>query len=165
MNELFNQPLLPIIDREQDTDKISWRMVRFKYGPKLNLSLCLPGSYELVDNLAAYSQKWRTIPRQDLELRDDERKDSAKGVAILEVTLNHPLLKDGAEVVMSAWNADLEGNVEQTLIKCTEDVLPILIYAIGNDRLSAKVSSGSGTGAMVGAWSCLGGHVSQSEHF
>ncbi|XP_064632295.1 dual serine/threonine and tyrosine protein kinase-like isoform X2 [Lineus longissimus] len=138
VNELFNQTLLPIIDREQNTDKISWRMVRFKYGTKLNVSLCLPGSYELVDNLAAYRQKWRTLPRQDLELSDDERKDPAKGVAILEVTLNHPLLKDGAEVVMSAWNADLEGNVEQTLKKCSEDVLPILIYAIGNDKLSAK---------------------------
>ncbi|XP_074645327.1 dual serine/threonine and tyrosine protein kinase-like isoform X6 [Tubulanus polymorphus] len=135
INDLFSQTILPLVE---DHEEVTWRMVRFKYGNQNNLSLSLPGSYELVDNLAAYNQSWRTVPIADLKISDDDTKDVAHGRATLEVTLNHPLLKDGTQVVMSPCRMDYEGTIEQVYQKCTEDVLPILIYAIGADQLYQK---------------------------
>ena len=135
-NEIFSQTILPPVSSSEDNTK-RWRMVRFKYGDKASVSLTLPDSFELVDNLAAYNRPWRTIPMEDLVLRDDEIFDPARSSAVLEVQLNHPLLKEGAYITLSPTNH--LGTVEQVYKKFTEDVLPIMLYAVAKDSLSEKV--------------------------
>ena len=57
--------------------------------------------------------------------------------AVAEVSLNHPLLKAGAELVCSP--SSQEGDVENIFRACCEDVLPIVLYAIEFDILTEKV--------------------------
>lgn len=57
---------------------------------------------------------------------------------MLEIKLKHPLLKDGAEVVMSPCNQMT--TVKQVYDDTIDDVIPIVIYAIGENNLSVQVS-------------------------
>ena len=136
VNEIFNKTILP--QAEGDEGK-RWRMVRFRYGDHQNISLSLPGSYELVDNLQAYSGPWQTVPLEDLEVAssDLEGSDCAKGNAVLEVRLPHHLLKESGQVVVSQWNV---GTVDQVYNKSVKDVVPVVVYVISRDKLSDKVS-------------------------
>ncbi|XP_076307485.1 dual serine/threonine and tyrosine protein kinase-like isoform X2 [Tachypleus tridentatus] len=53
VNELFGQPLLPMLFPAQDYEEksLSWRMVCFSYGSQTQITLALANSYELVDQL------------------------------------------------------------------------------------------------------------------
>ncbi|CAH1264384.1 DSTYK [Branchiostoma lanceolatum] len=133
VNELFGEAVLPTLQGSEVSP--SWRMLRFKFGPSRTLRLTLPDSFELVDSLAAYEQDWTTVPRADLELHGEHRTDVALASAVVEVVLNHSLLKDGAEVVVSPSNI-LGLNTKQVFSKCTEDVLPVVLYAVNRERLS-----------------------------
>eukprot|EP00058_Branchiostoma_floridae_P000349 XP_002585837.1 hypothetical protein BRAFLDRAFT_289705 [Branchiostoma floridae] len=133
VNELFGEAVLPTV-RSRDVS-VSWRMLRFKFGSSRNLRLTLPDSFELVDTLAAYEQDWSTVPLADLELRGEHRTDVALAAAVVEVVLNHALLKDGSEVVVSP--SHIPGlSTTQVFSKCTEDVLPVVLYAVSRERLS-----------------------------
>lgn len=135
INELLGEPVLPVVG-ELDS-RTSWRMIRIKYGNISNVSLVLPDSFELAANLDAYEGSWECVPRADLELTEVERDDPAMASAVAEVSLNHPLLKAGAELVCSPSNQ--EGDVENIFRACCEDVLPIVLYAIEFDILTEKV--------------------------
>jgi receptor-interacting serine/threonine-protein kinase 5 len=76
------------------------------------------------------------VPKADLELHEMDRTDPALSAAVAEVSLDHPLLKTGAEIICSPSNVD--GCVEQVFKACVEDVLPILIFAIDTDNLSEQ---------------------------
>ncbi|XP_035677571.1 dual serine/threonine and tyrosine protein kinase-like [Branchiostoma floridae] len=133
VNELFGEAVLPTV-QSRDVS-VSWRMLRFKFGSSRNLRLTLPDSFELVDTLAAYEQDWSTVPLADLELRGEHRTDVALAAAVVEVVLNHALLKDGSEVVVSP--SHIPGlSTTQVFSKCTEDVLPVVLYAVSKERLS-----------------------------
>lgn len=138
VNELFNKVILPLVE-VNDRD-VRWRMVRFKHGEQNNISLALPGSYELVDHLAAYNRPWQTIPNEDLEvessLSQSPNNDLAKGLACLEVRLPLALLKE-CQVVVGPWNT---WTVEEVYKESTDGVMPILVYAISKDILSDEVS-------------------------
>ena len=135
INELVGEPILPIV--EDLDNSVSWRMIRFKHGHQSTLSLVLPDSFELAAALDAYEGSWRSVPRADLELRGRDRTDPALTAAVAEVSLDHPLLKTGAEIVCSPSNS--QGTVEQVFKSCIEDVLPIIIFAIDNNSLTEKV--------------------------
>lgn len=135
INELLGEPVLPVVG-ELDS-RTSWRMIRIKYGNISNVSLVLPDSFELAANLNAYEGSWECVPRADLELTDLQRDDPAMATAVAEVSLSHPLLKAGAELVCSPSNH--EGDVENIFRACCEDVLPIILYAIEFDVLTEKV--------------------------
>ena len=135
INELVGEPILPMVE---DLDSsVSWRMVRFKHGTHSTLSLVLPDSFELAAALDAYEGAWRSVPRADLELRGRDRTDPAMTAAVAEVSLDHPLLKTGAEIICSPSNA--EGTVEQVFKTCVEDVLPIIIFSVDQMTLSHRV--------------------------
>lgn len=136
INELLGEPILPVVG-ELDS-RTSWRMIRLKYGNISNVSLVLPDSFELAANLDAYEGSWESVPRADLELTELQRDDPAMASAVAEVSLNHPLLKAGAELVCSPSNH--EGDVENILRACCEDVLPIVLYALEFDMLTERVS-------------------------
>ncbi|XP_015763083.1 PREDICTED: dual serine/threonine and tyrosine protein kinase-like [Acropora digitifera] len=134
INELLGEPILPVVG-ELDS-RTSWRMIRLKYGNISNVSLVLPDSFELAANLDAYEGSWESVPRADLELTELQRDDPAMASAVAEVSLNHPLLKAGAELVCSPSNH--EGDVENILRACCEDVLPIVLYALEFDMLTER---------------------------
>lgn len=135
INELLGEPVLPVVG-ELDS-RTSWRMIRIKYGNISNVSLVLPDSFELAANLDAYEGSWECVPRADLELTAIQRDDPAMATAVAEVSLSHPLLKAGAELVCSPSNH--EGDVENIFRACCEDVLPIVLYAVEFDILTEKV--------------------------
>jgi hypothetical protein len=135
INELLGEPVLPTVD---DLDRsTSWRMIRIKYGTISNVSLVLPDSFELAAALNAYEGCWQCVPRGDLEVTGSEKADPALAAAVAEVSLNHALLKAGAQIVCSPSND--EGDVENIFRACCEDVLPILLYALELESLSEKV--------------------------
>lgn len=133
VNELFGKKILPIVNTD---GQHSWRMVRFTYGQSNQISLALPDSYELVEHLQALEQPWRTVPRVDLELSDEARKDPARESAHLEIRLKHPLLKDNVDVVMTPH--DPQCSFASVFASCLKCVLPIVVYAISEDCLSDK---------------------------
>lgn len=134
INELLGEPVLPVVG-ELDS-RTSWRMIRLKYGNISNVSLVLPDSFELAANLNAYEGSWECVPRADLELTEVQRDDPALATAVAEVSLTHPLLKAGAELVCSPSNH--EGDIDNIFRACCEDVLPIVLYAIEFDILTEK---------------------------
>lgn len=135
INELLGEPVLPTVE---DLDgSTSWRMIRIKYGNISNVSLVLPDSFELAAALNAYEGCWQCVPRGDLEVTGSEKADPALASAVAEVSLNHALLKAGAQIVCSPSNH--EGDVENIFRACCEDVLPILLYALELESLSEKV--------------------------
>ena len=84
-NHLFGKSLLPVVSNEISR----WRMVRFLYGRVQSVSLTLPGSYVLVDNLVANQKPWKTLPEDDLKVQVD-RNDSSSTLessneAVMEV--------------------------------------------------------------------------------
>ena len=136
MNELVGEPILPIVD-DGDANSVTWRMVRFKHGYYSTLSLVLPDSFELAAALDAYEGSWRSVPRADLELRGRDKTDPALTAAVAEVSLDHPLLKTGAEIICAPSNS--KSSVEHVFKACVEDVLPILIFAVDRETLRQEV--------------------------
>lgn len=135
INELFNRNILPAFCEADNA--ASFRMVRFKYGSSPSVSLSLPDDYSLVHVMEAYKGPWQCIPRGDLELSEDEKCDHAKGSAVLDVTLNHPLLRTGAQVVMSPCNHG--GDTEEVIKACLQGVSTILMYAFNSEQITNKV--------------------------
>lgn len=137
INELVGEPILPLVDDSDNS--VTWRMVRFKHGYYSTLSLVLPDSFELAAALDAYEGTWRSVPRADLELRGQDRSDPALRAAVAEVSLDHPLLKTGAEIICGPSNS--ESCIEQVFKACVEDVLPIIIFAVDSETLTKKVET------------------------
>ncbi|XP_050411841.1 dual serine/threonine and tyrosine protein kinase [Patella vulgata] len=130
INELFSMQILPPLD-----NNIQYRMVKFKHGETQTVSLALPDDYDLVDNLEAYNGPWKTIPRQDLELYESRKDDIAKDSAVLEVSLNHPLLRFGTTLLMSSSKHE---TAEECLKGCVQDVTPVIIYGFVTEQLADK---------------------------
>ncbi|XP_077539487.1 dual serine/threonine and tyrosine protein kinase-like isoform X1 [Haemaphysalis longicornis] len=136
VNELFGQSVLPVTSPVGDESQLTWRMVRFSAGNQTEISLALPNSFELVEHLAAYDQPWRTIPRADLEVEGEARKDPALSAAVLEIRMKHPLLRDEVHVVATPCNDSL--SFEQTYRRAIEGCTPLLLYAFAEEALTEK---------------------------
>ncbi|KAK3104050.1 hypothetical protein FSP39_024020 [Pinctada imbricata] len=134
VNEIFNRKIFPSFDEKDDGG--NYRLVRFKHGNNLSISLGLPGDYDLVDNLEAYNIKgsWTTIPKNDVLIKDFDTSDVALTSATLEVSLNHVLLRNGTVVVVVP--SIKEGDISNIIEVCLHDVSPILLYGYETDSLS-----------------------------
>ena len=137
VNEIFNRKIFPSFDEKDDGG--NYRLVRFKHGNNLSISLGLPGDYDLVDNLEAYNIKgsWTTIPKNDLLIKDFDTSDVALTSATLEVSLNHVLLRNGTVVVVVP--SIKEGDISNIIEVCLHDVSPILLYGYETDTLTDTV--------------------------
>uniref|UniRef100_A0A3P8YD76 Dual serine/threonine and tyrosine protein kinase n=1 Tax=Esox lucius TaxID=8010 RepID=A0A3P8YD76_ESOLU len=109
------------------------RKLCFTHGRQTRLSLALPGQYELVHQLAAHCGRWDTVPREDLEIQE-ECEDPAHRLAELEITLHHPLLQEAKIIVVPCSSVQ---PIEKALEDCTENVVPIMLYAINQETLTA----------------------------
>uniref|UniRef100_A0A673NB12 Dual serine/threonine and tyrosine protein kinase n=1 Tax=Sinocyclocheilus rhinocerous TaxID=307959 RepID=A0A673NB12_9TELE len=109
------------------------RKLCFTHGRQTRLSLALPGQYELVHQLAAHCGRWDTVPCEDLEIQECE--DPAQRLAELEVTLHHALLQEVKIMVLPCSGVQ---PVEEALEDCKRGILPIILYAISKDALSAE---------------------------
>ncbi|GFO28845.1 dual serine/threonine and tyrosine protein kinase-like, partial [Plakobranchus ocellatus] len=130
VNELFNKDVFPSLEEDSE---IKLRMVRFYHGDKNTVSLTLPDDFDLVDNLEVYNGPWVTLPQSDLEIPDKGSADEASGLAVMEVTQNHPLLRYGVQVVVSPSHRPEQ--YEEVVNKCIEYATPVLIYGFTTDRL------------------------------
>ena len=135
VNEIFGKAILPPLDYQEE--EVRWRGVRFKYGDKENVSLSLPGSYELVESLAAYRQPWQTIPAEDLQLESVEEKDAAHRSATLEVRQCVSMLKDGGQILVTS-SLDLD-DLACVYESCGEEVVPVFLYPFAAEEFSEKV--------------------------
>ncbi|XP_060084377.1 dual serine/threonine and tyrosine protein kinase-like [Ylistrum balloti] len=127
VNEIFNRNIFPRFDNGDINGNN--RMVQFKYGSNLSVGLSLPDGYDLAENLEAYKRPWSTIPIQDIEISENSNLDGANGTAVLEVSLNHSMLRQGAKVIVSPSMNDFGNDLEQKYSKCCEKISPILLYA------------------------------------
>ena len=137
VNELLGEAVLP--DGDDVGDSKSWRTIRLKFGPR-SVSLVLPDSYVLASTLSSFEREGQCVPRSDLEVKDDEKIDPALALSVAEVTLPHPLLKAGAQIICSSTGLDSTSDkLEQKVKTLCEDAISIVIYAIEHEELSEKV--------------------------
>lgn len=145
VNELFGKAVLPDLEEDAgsgDCDTVRLRMVRFKHGETPTVSLTLPEDYDLVDTLEADNGPWYTIPRRDLVVLDSDVAsgkggDYARGIACLEVTQNHQLLRFSTQVVVAP--SDPEVLTEEVVKKCVGNNPSVLVYGFATDQLTDKV--------------------------
>lgn len=135
INEIFNREIFPT----HKENNVCYRMVHFKYGDKLSAGLSLPDGYDLAENLEAYNGTWSTIPRKDLELFNEEKGDKIQDTAVLEVTLNHSLLRKGSGMLVTPSLKNLDEDLEHIYTKCCEKVSPVLVYAFSSTFLTKNV--------------------------
>lgn len=139
INELFGKTVLPSLE-DETCMHTRQRMVRFKHGDTATASLTLADDYDLLDTLEADNGPWNTIPLRDLVVSDNDvgsGGDYARGIACLEVTQNHPLLRYGTHVVVAPSGP--EGLTEEVVKKCIGQVPSILLYGFASDKLHDKV--------------------------
>ena len=139
VNELFGKVVLPPLE-DETSSHTRQRMVRFKHGDTATASLTLADDYDLLDTLEADNGPWNTIPQRDLVVLDSDvgsGGDYARGIACLEVTQNHPLLRFGTNVVVAP--SVPEGLTEDIVKKCIDQVPSILLYGFASEQLYDKV--------------------------
>ncbi|KAG7155323.1 Dual serine/threonine and tyrosine protein kinase-like [Homarus americanus] len=147
VTRLLAEQVLPIVTPTlAPAPSHPWRPIRFKHSHTRTVSLALPehapsaaAGYELVHSLHAHSRPWGTVPRPDVELDQRALQDPVMGSAMLEVGLNHPLLKDGVQVVVTPTAAHT--STITFLTGLLPEVLPIMVYAISRDEFSAHEAS------------------------
>ncbi|XP_022255837.1 dual serine/threonine and tyrosine protein kinase-like [Limulus polyphemus] len=138
VNELFGQPLLPMLFPGQDNEEklLSWRMVRFSYGSQTQITLALANSYELVDHLV--DQPLNTVPRANLEVQvsKHQNEDPDLSAVVLQIHLRHALLRDDVQVVVSPSNHN--NQFSHVYQKCCEGLTPIIIYCFKEDTITEQ---------------------------
>uniref|UniRef100_A0A8C8DCG5 Dual serine/threonine and tyrosine protein kinase n=1 Tax=Oncorhynchus tshawytscha TaxID=74940 RepID=A0A8C8DCG5_ONCTS len=140
LNCLLGERLLPLGPEAGETcdgvqgTSCKRRKLCFTHGRQTRLSLALPGQYELVHQLAAHCGRWDTVPREDLEIQE-ECEDPAHRLAELEITLHHPLLQEAKIMVVPCPSVQ---PIEEALEDCTRNTVPIMLYALNQDTLTAE---------------------------
>ncbi|KAJ7333024.1 hypothetical protein JRQ81_015204 [Phrynocephalus forsythii] len=132
LNMLLGERLLPTT-KVSSEENCKRRRIHFTHGKQTRISLALPGQYELVHNLKAHQGRWETIPEEDLEIHGDN-EDLAHQIAELEVSLNHTLLQEVDVVVAPCRGFQ---SAEVILEEHTNNVLPVIMFAISETELSA----------------------------
>ena len=107
------------------------------------MSLNISGSFELIEAPGVYKPvSWSTVPRDDIIVKDTDDSESVSTdeentdpeTASLEIRKPLDLLGDDLQLVITPSNQKLD--VKQIYIQITENVVPIFIYVIDQDRLS-----------------------------
>ena len=132
INELLRQGSLPV-----DENPCTARIVRIKYAEKSYASLVGSNGKEVKRE----SFTGKHLPKELIVVSDEDREDENKLNAIVEVGLNHKLLRSGIELIDSPGKSESE-----TLDKVLDDFLqkgtvPLFVYVIdGNYLLRNAVS-------------------------
>ena len=123
--------------------------MRFKYGNENCATIGLPGSYVQVEFFPSSSEsdydsdgsaRSTGLPPKDLIFAPNKETPEGEEQAILvedsiiEVSLNHILLRDGASVVVSPSTPLFE--CQEIVDTLTNTCLPFVIYAVEHDRFS-----------------------------
>jgi len=137
VNELFSRNIFPSFDEKDNNG--NYRMIQFTFGSHLSIALSLPDGYDLAENLEAYNTQWSTIPMNDMEIKTGENSNRAEDGAVLEVSLNHSILRQGVRVVVTPTCCDSGQDLAETYSKCCEKISPIIVYAFETDSLSSNV--------------------------
>ncbi|KAK8376325.1 hypothetical protein O3P69_009755 [Scylla paramamosain] len=141
VTRLLGEQVLPIVPHAPTQP---WRPIRLKHAQTRSVSLTLPddappetegAGYELALSLQAHQRPWGTVPRADVEVDQQTQQDPVVGSAVLEVGLNHPLLREGLQVVVAPSDSS-DGSPLAFLGPLLPEVLPIVVYAISRDELS-----------------------------
>ncbi|XP_071546873.1 dual serine/threonine and tyrosine protein kinase-like [Panulirus ornatus] len=142
VTRLLGEQVLPIVPPRL-LEGHSWRAIRLKHAHTRTVSLTLPdhtpcaaAGYELVHSLHAHSRPWGTVPRADVELDQRALQDPVMGSATLEVGVNHPLLREGVQVVVTPSGPHT--SPVEFLRSLLPEVLPVVVYAISRDDLSEQ---------------------------
>ncbi|XP_014214699.1 dual serine/threonine and tyrosine protein kinase-like [Copidosoma floridanum] len=121
INHLLSTEVLPVCTGQ-------WRWIKIGCGPTNIVNLTLGLEYEVVENLLSNEKPWITIPEEDLVDSGDADPNCP---TVLEVKLNQPTLKDGVQIFVVPDSGGV-----QILAKEVFKVLPIFIYALGEQPLS-----------------------------
>ncbi len=141
VNRLFGDRVIRLLDPPQDINSKSWRTIRFRYGSHRRSCLALTESYELVNGGdVAPETPWREIPLSEVELKEEHKADAALAGAMADITLNHALLATKTQVVVASHNCP-NSDVVELFKHYAQRTLPILIYAIENDRITQEEQS------------------------
>lgn len=133
LNLLLAVRVLPTLKLDSD-ESCKLRRLRFTYGTRTQVSLALPGQYELVHTLASHQDNWETIPEEDLEVQEDS-EDTARVLADLEVTMHHALLQE-VDIVVAPCHSHRPA--VDVLSDLANDFLPVITYALHKDELSER---------------------------
>lgn len=133
LNLLLAARVLPTLKLHSD-ESCKLRRLRFTYGTRTQVSLALPGQYELVHTLASHQDNWETIPEEDLEVQEDS-EDTARVLADLEVTMHHALLQE-VDIVVAPCHSHRPA--VDVLSDLANDFLPVITYALHKDELSER---------------------------
>lgn len=104
------------------------------YGHQKSIRLTLGHEFEIVETLQAHKEQWVTIPEEDLQR--DENECPLDHCPSLEVSLNHPILKDNLQILIPP---DCLSEQIPEILKNVENILPVIIYAITDELLNDKV--------------------------
>ena len=135
VNELLRQSSLPVHE-----NPCTARIVRIKYSEKPYASLVGSDGNEV--KREALSGK--RLPKELIVVSDEDRHDENALNAIVEVGLNHKLLRSGIELIDSPGKSESD-----VLDKVLDDFLqrgtvPLFVYVIdGNNNLTKAVSLSS----------------------
>mgnify|MGYP005984174289 CR=1 FL=1 len=83
--------------------------------------------------MKAHENPWVTIPEEDLQRTGDDV------CASLEVEIDHPLLKDNANIMVPP-DCHID-HLPEILNKYMSNTLPVIIYAVSEDILSDSVNT------------------------
>ncbi|KDR15870.1 Dual serine/threonine and tyrosine protein kinase, partial [Zootermopsis nevadensis] len=115
----------------------SWRWVRFLYGLSSHIAVTRSSDFEVVDDLQAHDKAWTIVPEEDLRRSEAEEKDMAEHSTILDIEICHPLFKDNVQLLVPPdFDTHHSPTFREILSKGMENVLPVFLYAVGEDSLT-----------------------------
>ncbi|XP_069697228.1 dual serine/threonine and tyrosine protein kinase-like [Periplaneta americana] len=130
VNALLGEVILPPGGR-------SWRWIRFLYGLSSNISVTLSLDFDSVGDINSPEKPCTVIPEEDLKRSETDSEGLADLSTILDIEICHPLLKDSVQLIIPPDCDDLHSAAFREVIsKGMEKVLPLFLYAIGEDSLT-----------------------------
>ena len=133
LNELLKQSSLPVHE-----NPCTARIVRIKYAVQSYASLVGPDGREVKKELF----KGKRLPENLIVIKDEDRENEEALDAIVEVGLNHDLLRSGIELIDSPGKSESEvlDRVMDDFLR--KDAVPLFVYVINGDtRLTCSVSA------------------------
>ncbi|CAB0032437.1 unnamed protein product [Trichogramma brassicae] len=125
VNHILSTELLP-------TYAGTWRWMKITHGPTNYANLTLGLEYEVVDYLTENDKTWVTLTAEQLTENDNVDPCCPH---VLEIKLNQPMLKDGVQIFVLP---DCKPNTIRVLTKNNFKLLPVFLYALGEEVLSSE---------------------------
>ncbi|XP_023714334.1 dual serine/threonine and tyrosine protein kinase isoform X3 [Cryptotermes secundus] len=130
VNTLLGEAILP-------PGGSSWRWVRFLYGLSSHVAVTLSSDFEVVEDLHSHDKAWTVVSEEDLKRSEAEEKDMADYSTIVDIEICHPLFKDNVQLLVPPdFDGLHSGAFREVLSKGLEKVLPVFLYAVGEESLT-----------------------------